>query len=123
MIITHVSDGVKSKYRLRGTELTVGEVTIDLAERQGSVGRVVDICLDQQLKTMREGLGAWYVATIIIPAKQQELVPSGEKDEEGYDIMVERDRPLDTNQVELRLWGLPEGYGEKVETVEEGVTE
>lgn len=126
LIITEISKGPKATYSVSGTKLTVGTVTIDLQERQRSVQQVIDICLDNQLQTMREGLGAWYVATIVIPPIQRELYDTGEVDENGNPIMAERELPLDMSKVELRLWGLPQGYGEgqQEETQsEEGVTE
>lgn len=125
MIITEINQGPKATYSLQGKVLTIGgQVSIDLQERQSDVQKVIDICLDNQLQTMREGLGVWYVATIVIPPKQRELVPSGEKDEEGNDILIERERELDTNLVELRLWSLPVGYTEQINEIQtEGVTE
>ena len=110
MIITEINEGKKADYKLNEKVLTIGnQVSIDLQARQSDVQKVIDVCLDNQLQTMREGLGAWYVATIIIPPKQRELV----KDEEGN--YVERMRELDTNLVELRLWALPVGYTEQTE--------
>nr|WP_211161901.1 AAA family ATPase [Heyndrickxia coagulans] len=99
--------------------LTVGDVTIDLQARQTSEQRVIDICLDNQLKTMAEGLGAWYVANIIIPPKQKELINTGRQDEHENEIMEEVERPLDMNGVELRLWGLPANYGQNLEKPEQ----
>lgn len=123
MIITEINQGPKAEYSLQEKVLTIGgQVSIDLQERQSDAQKVIDICLDNQLQTMREGIGAWYVATIIIPPKQRELVPSGEVDEEGNDIYIERDHELDINKVELRLWALPAGYGQN-ESTEQGVTE
>ena len=110
MIISEISQGQKAKYSVSGTVLTVGTVTIDLQERQRSVQNVIDICLDNQLETMAEGLGAWYVATIVIPPLQRQLVPTGEVDENENPKMLEQDLPLDMNRVELRLWGLPHSY-------------
>lgn len=110
MIISEVSRGPKAPYSVSGTTVTVGTVTIDLQERQRSVQQVIDVCLDHQLQTMREGLGAWYVATIVVPPIERELYETGEVDEHGNQIMAERNRPLDMSKVELRLWGLPVGY-------------
>ena len=121
MIITEINQGPKATYSLQGKVLTIGgQVSIDLQERQSDLQKVIDICLDNQLQTMREGLGAWYVATIVIPPKQRQLVDSGEVDEEGNPQMKEEDLPIDLTKVELRLWTLPTGY--EVETTEE-VTE
>lgn len=110
MIISEVSQGPKAAYSVSGTVLTVGTVTIDLQARQQSVQNVVNICLDNRLETMGVGLGAWYVATVVIPPRQRQLVPTGELDENESEIMTEVELPLDMNRVELRLWGLPEEY-------------
>lgn len=128
MIISEVSKGQKAPYSVSGTELTVGTVTIDLQQRQRSVQNVIDICLDNQLQTMREGLGAWYVATIVIPPRKWQLVPTGELDDEGDEIMAEEELPLNMSSVELRLWGLPQEYDpdaviEDDEEDQEGVEE
>ncbi|GAC42342.1 hypothetical protein [Paenibacillus popilliae] len=113
MIISEVSQGQKAPYSVSGTVLTVGTVAIDLQERQQSVQNVVNVCLDNQLQTMAEGLGAWYVATIVIPPRQRQLTPTGELDEDENEIMTEIGLPLDTNRVELRLWGLPQAYNQE----------
>jgi hypothetical protein len=121
MIITNINEGEKADYSFRGTSLTIGTVTIELQQRQIDSQNVIDICLDNQLQTMREGLGAWYVANIIIPPKQHEIVPTGETDSDGNDVMKEQEIPLDMSKIELRLWGLPKEYGQA--PAEEGVTE
>ncbi|MBL5768230.1 AAA family ATPase [Heyndrickxia sporothermodurans] len=123
MIITNVNEGKKARYSMKGTRLTIeNQVSIDLEERQSDVQKVIDVCLDNQLQTMREGLGAWYVATIIIPPIQRLLAGTGEYDENDNEVMSEIELPLDMNKVELRLWGLPEEYGQE-ESIDEGVTE
>jgi hypothetical protein len=76
---------------------------------------VIDISLDGNMQQVREGVGAWYVATVILPAKQRELYDTGEVDENDNPIMAERDLPLDMAKVELRLWGLPENYSQVAE--------
>lgn len=119
MIISEVSRGPKAPYSVEGTVLKVGTVSIDLQVRQRSVQQVIDVCLDYQLQTMQEGLGAWYVATIVVPPIERELYETGEVDEHGNPIMAERNRPLDMSKVQLRLWGLPANYGQ--EQQDEGV--
>lgn len=125
MIVTHVNDGRKSSFGVKGTTVTVGTVSIDLQERQSSVQKVIDVCLDNQLQTMREGLGAWYVSTIIVPPIQEEVYDTGKLDENDDPIYKTRDLPLDMGNVELRLWGLPAEYGQEQpsDEIEEGVTE
>ncbi|MYL45067.1 AAA family ATPase [Virgibacillus halodenitrificans] len=113
MIITNANTGEKASFSLSGSKLTVGKVIIDLQEKQKSIENVIDICLDNQLQTMREGMGAWYVANIIIPSKQYSLEPTGETDEEGNQVMQEVELPVNLSRVELRLWGLPPQYFEQ----------
>lgn len=108
MIISEVSQGQKATYTVVGTVLTVGNVSVDLQARQMDTQRVIDICLDNQLKTMAEGLGAWYVATIVVPPIERELYDTGTVDERGNAVMAERILPLNMDKVELRLWGMPE---------------
>jgi len=112
LIISEVNSGRKAEYSLSGTALTVGNTTIDLQSKQESVQKVIDISLDRDMAQSREGVGAWYVATIVIPPKERELYDSGEVDEQGNPKMAERELPLDMSKVELRLWGLPDNFGQ-----------
>jgi hypothetical protein len=102
MIITHLNSGRKAKFTLEGTTLNIGILSIDLQERQGDVQRVIDVCLDTTY-TAQEGVGAWYVATIIIPSREYQLV---ENDNSETSIVP---MSLDVSKVEIRLWALPEG--------------
>lgn len=116
MIITNANSGQKADYSLSGTKLTIeNKITIDLQEKERTVERVIDICLDSQLNTIREGLGAWYVANIIIPPRRYSYQSTGKTDENEEDIMEEVALPVDPSLVELRLWGLPVQYFENKE--------
>lgn len=113
MIIQKVAAGETVAFSLRNGVLRFeDQVEIDLAARQGDIDRTIDVCLDNSLETMREGLGAWYVATIIVPARQQEFV---ETDEGGKVV----DLPLDMKKVVLNLWPLPQVYLERKQTEQE----
>lgn len=103
MIITHLNNGRKAKFTLEGTTLNIGSLSINLQERQGDVQRVIDICLDTTYATVQEGVGAWYVATIIIPPREYQLA----KNDNGETSIVPMS--LDVSKVEIRLWALPEG--------------
>lgn len=103
MIITHLNSGRKVEFTFEGTTLNIGSLSIDLQERQGDVQRVIDICLDTAYATVQEGVGAWYVATIIIPPREYQLV----KNDNGETSIVPMS--LDVSKVEIRLWALPEG--------------
>lgn len=103
MIVTHLNSGRKAEFSVNGTVLTIGSLSIDLQERQGDVQRVIDVCLDTTYTTVQEGVGAWYVATIIIPPREYRLV----ENDNGETSIVPM--PLDMSKVEIRLWALPEG--------------
>lgn len=110
MIIQKVAAGETVAFSLRNGVLSFeDQVEIDLATRQGDIDRTIDVCLDNSLETMREGLGAWYVATIIVPARQQEYIES----DEGGEVV---DLPLDMQKVILNLWPLPQVYLERKRT-------
>lgn len=103
MIITHLNSGRKAEFTLEGTKLNIGSLSIDLQERQGDTQRVIDICLDETYATIKEGVGAWYIATIIIPPREYQLV----ENDNGETSIVPTS--LDVSKVEIRLWALPEG--------------
>ncbi len=132
MIISNVNSGEKAGFSLDGTILTltagwVGDITIDLQTRQGAGKKTVAVGFDGAFSQMVEGVGAWAVANIVLPAKQYEYVDTGEVDGEGNPIYETNELPLDMGQVVLRLWGLPgersvaaaEEPEEEVEPVEE----
>lgn len=107
MIISKVAAGETAAFSLRSGVLAIeGQVEIPLADRQEENERVIDVCLDNDLLRVREGLGAWYVATVIIPAREYEYV-EGETDEEEGEMVV---MPLDVKKVKLVLWPLPQVY-------------
>lgn len=113
MIIQKVAAGETVAFSLSDGVLRFeNQVEIDLAARQGDVDRTIDVCLDNSLETMREGLGAWYVATIIVPARQQEYV----ENDEGGEVI---DLPLDMKKVVLNLWPLPQVYLERKQAAQE----
>lgn len=113
MIIQKVAAGETVAFSLRNGVLRFeDQVEIDLAARQGDIDRTIDVCLDNSLETMREGLGAWYVATIIVPARQQEYV----ENDEGGEVV---DLPLDMKKVVLNLWPLPQVYLERKQAAQE----
>lgn len=107
MIISKVAAGETAAFSLRSGVLAIeGQVEIPLADRQEENERVIDVCLDNDLLRVREGLGAWYVATVVIPAREYEYV-EGETDEEAGEMVV---MPLDVKKVKLVLWPLPQVY-------------
>lgn len=106
MIVREVNEGQKIDYSLTGTVLTLagGAVSVDLAARQQDTETVIDIC--QNDGHLVEGMGRWYVATIIIPPKRYHLVDTGQVDENGAPVLVPEALPIDTDAVVLNLWAL-----------------
>ena len=107
MIISNVAAGETAAFSMQAGVLKIeGQVEIPLAERQEENERVIDVCLDNDLLRVREGLGSWYVATVIIPAREHEYVESEVEGEAGELVVL----PLDTKKVKLVLWPLPQVY-------------
>ncbi|WP_422448177.1 AAA family ATPase [Thermoanaerobacterium sp. DL9XJH110] len=108
MIVREINEGPKIDYTLDGTVLTLGggAVSVDLATRQQDTETVIDICRDDG--HLVEGMGRWYVATIIIPPRRYHLVDTGQVDENGAPVLASEALPLDLDAVVLNLWALPE---------------
>ena len=124
MIVRNVNSGLKAGYSLSGTVLTlevpeVGSLSVDLQEKQQDTRRTLDYSLDRRYEHIADGVGSWYVATVVVPAAEKELQDTGQLDEEDNPIMEEVVLPLDTSKVELHLWGLPSAISDKVEQNEE----
>ncbi len=116
MIIEEVSPGQKALYELATNangepKLTISvndqSVTVNLAEKEQDVEVLVDISLGEG-GTLIEGIGKWYVATIIIPPRTYHMVDTGQVNENGEPIMVPEADPVNPDNIKLCLWGLPE---------------
>ncbi len=105
MRVIHLNEGPKAEFSLNGTVLTVQGVQIDLAARQRDTQVVIDVSLGRDLQTAADGVGAWYLATIVIPPRTYKLVDTTGPD--GQPAQELQALPLDLDQVELRLWALP----------------
>lgn len=108
MNVREVNEGSKVEYELNGTNLILGggAVSIDLASRQSDTETVIDIY--QSAAGLVEGLGRWYVATVVIPPHRYHLVDTGQVDENGAPVLAPEALPLDTDAVLLNLWALPQ---------------
>lgn len=63
----------------------------------------------QKLSTaLEKGVGNWYVASVKIPAREYDYQPTGETDDEGYDILEEVALDVNMRDVTLCLWGIPD---------------
>ena len=113
MKIQHVNTGTKATYKVNGNLLNlavpgVPSITLDLNEELKDTASVVAVSLNQCFTQLERGVGNWYIASIKIPAREYDLVETGEVDEEGWPIMQEEALPVDMRDVVLCLWGIPD---------------
>lgn len=113
MRIQHVNSGTKAKWKTKGTilQLTVPGVEpieIDLNEELQDVAVTVDVSLNSGFTALEKGVGNWYVASVKIPAREYDYQPTGETDDEGYDILEEVALDVNMRDVTLCLWGIPD---------------
>lgn len=113
MKIQHVNTGTKAKWRTKGTTLQltvdgVEPIEIDLNEELRDVAVTVDVSLNADFTKLEKGVGNWYIASIKIPAREYDYQPTGDYDEEGYDILEEVPCDVDMKDVILCLWGIPD---------------
>ena len=116
MRIQHVNTGKKAKYKVSRTLLQLAvegaePITLDLDGELRDVAAVVDVSLNQGFTKLERGVGNWYVASVKIPAREYDLVDTGEVDEEGWPIYQEEALGVNMRDVVLCLWGVPENVG------------
>lgn len=108
MRIVEKNEGAKIPYKIEETKIILDEMlSIDLKRYQNDEEKVINISLKNDILQM--GLGDWYVANIIIPAKKYELIDAG-KDEKGDQKYERVSTPLNMDEVTLILWALPANY-------------
>ena len=83
-------------------------IEIDLNEELQDVAVTVDVSLNSGFTALEKGVGNWYVASVKIPAREYDYQPTGETDDEGYDILEEVALDLNMRDVTLCLWGIPD---------------
>lgn len=113
MKIQYVNSGKKATWRTKGTvlQLTVpgaGSIEIDLNEELQDTAVNVDVSLNSDFTGLEKGVGNWYVASVKIPAREYDYQPTGEVDQEGYDILEEVPCDVSMRDVTLCLWGIPD---------------
>lgn len=116
MRIQHVNSGVKAKYKVSKNLLQLAvegaePITLDLNDELRDVAAVVDVSLNQGFSKLERGVGNWYIASVKIPAREYDLVDTGEVDEEGWPIYKEEALDVNMRDVVLCLWGVPENVG------------
>lgn len=110
MKIININEGEKIPYEVNGTKITFDSmVTIDLSRYQKEEERIIDISLNDD-NMLQMGLGKWYIANILIPPKEYELVENG-TDENDSIVYNKISKVLDMDKVTLTLWALPYNYG------------
>jgi len=101
MIVIELQPEPFVNWSLDGTLLSVGDIVLDLEEEQQDSQAIIDIC--EKDGKLVKGLGDTYVATVVIPPAQYQLVETG-IDGEGNPIYENEKLPIDTESVQLILW-------------------
>lgn len=110
MKVNELNEGEKAAYNLTENilkiEINGQSLEIDLAAEQKKEKRTIDICLNKKGEIVRE-VNNWYIANIHIPAIKYELQDTGEIDEQGNAVYEKVKKPLNTDEVIVDLWELP----------------
>lgn len=110
MNVKEKNDGQKINYAVNGSKIVLDDtISVNLAKFQKDNDNEIDVCLDEDME-LTTGLGRWYVANIIIPAKEYKLVDAGTKDKDGNEMFNKVAQPLNMDEVTLVLWALPYNY-------------
>ncbi len=110
MQVINKNDGSKIPYKLTKTKISFndGELTLDLERYRRDWDVTIDICRNKDnMLVIGTGTGLYYVAQIVIPAAQYELLEEpidNAADEENRTSEQLNVLPLDTSQVILYLW-------------------
>ena len=111
--VVEKTPGKHIEYTVKGEKITFGdeELTVKLSAKERDEKVVVDICMDKDKGIMMGTGGAArsYAAQVEIPPRRYEEQDSGQKDENGRNIMVPVPLPFDMSRCTLILWGQEEG--------------
>ncbi|WP_027625519.1 hypothetical protein [Clostridium lundense] len=116
MKIIEQNEGTKIPYNVVGKTINFDEtVSVNLSKYQKDEEVVVDVCLDRDMQLgfgLNGSIGqyVWYVANIVIPPKEYEMVETGQVDENENPIYNKVVQPLNMNDVTIYLWALPDNY-------------
>lgn len=110
IIVVEKNAGEKIAYEVSGTKIIFGddELMVNLKSRERDEVVTLDICKDTQdgLTVGVNTEAREYVAQITIPAREYEIVDTGEQDEDGNPIMERTALPFDMKKCTLTLWAL-----------------
>ena len=102
--------GEKIAYEVSGTKIIFGddELMVNLKSRERDEEVTLDICKDTQdgLTVGVNTEAREYVAQVTSPAREDEIVDTGEQDEDGNPIMEHTALPFDMKKCTLTLWAL-----------------
>jgi hypothetical protein len=117
MIIEHLKDGPYVDAALNGSNLSIAGLLLDLSERQDDAQVIIDIV--QENGNIVEGVGrsGVYVANILLPPKQYEVVETDETGFDGRKVIAHRALPLDIDRVVLKLWQMKAEESNQGETI------
>lgn len=110
IIVVEKNEGEKIAYEVSGTKITFGddELMVNLKTRERDEVVTLDICKDTQ-DGLTVGINTEareYVAQITIPAREYEIVDTGEQDEDGNPITQRNPVAFDMKKCTLTLWAL-----------------
>lgn len=110
IIVIEKNQGEKIAYEVSGTKLFFGddELMVNLKNRERDEEVTLDICKDTQdgLTVGVNTEAREYVAQVTIPAREYEMVNTGEKDENDLPIMERVPVAFDMQKCTLTLWTL-----------------
>ncbi len=104
MIIEYLQAGPYVEHFLEGRVLQVGDISIDLAERQDDSQVVIDITRNGN--GLVEGVSGkdGYVANILLPPREYEEIETDVLDMNGNNTIERRALPLSTGKACIKLW-------------------
>lgn len=110
IIVVEKNEGEKIAYEVSTTKIIFGDddLMVNIKNRERDEEVTLDICKDTQdgLTVGVNTEAREYVAQVIIPAREYEIVDTGEKDEDGKAITKREPVPFDMKKCTLVLWAL-----------------
>lgn len=110
IIAVEKNEGEKIAYEVSGSKVFFGddELMVNLKTRERDEEVTIDICKDTQdgLTVGVNTEAREYVAQVTIPAREYEIVDTGQQDKDGNPIMERRALPFDMKKCTLTLWAL-----------------
>lgn len=108
--VVEKNEGEKIAYEVSGSKIFFGddELMVNLKTRERDEEVTLDICKDTQdgLTVGVNTEAREYVAQVTIPAREYEIVDTGQEDEDGNPITERRALPFDMKKCTLTLWAL-----------------